>query len=399
MRNYDLVLFGATGFTGTLLAEYFAAHGKSLRWAIAGRSKDKLEAVKAKLGLDVPVLVADSFDEAALEALVPQTRVVCTTVGPYAKYGKKLAHACARHGTHYCDITGEVPFVRASIDDNHDLARESRARIVHCCGFDSIPFDLGVHMLWARAHERGETLAWAKGFAGKSRGKFSGGTVASMLNLFEDASRDRGVLHLMANPYALDPARGKKGPDGPDQLGVRFDRDLGSWTGPFLMAAVNTRVVRRSNALLDHAYGEDFRYSEAMSFGKGARGAMMAAGIAAGLGASVAAASSTPLRRFLAERLPQPGEGPTKEERDNGFFEVHLIGETEPGRARLRGFVKGTSDPGYGETAKMLGESALCLAEDEDALPKRYGVLTPASSMGMRLVERLRAAGMTWDVR
>jgi short subunit dehydrogenase-like uncharacterized protein len=399
MRSHDLVLFGASGFTGKLVAEYLGKHAPSgLKWAIAGRNAARLEAVKRDLGLDVPVLIADGLDEPSLEALVPQARVVCTTVGPYAKYGRALARAAARHGTHYCDLTGEVPFIRASIDENHDKARETGARIVHCCGFDSIPFDLGVHMLWDQAQKAGDRLAWVKGFAGESSGGMSGGTIASMLNLLEEAGRDRGVLRLMADPYALDPVR-HKGPDGPDQHGVRFDRDIGRWTGPWVMAAVNTRVVRRSNALLDHAYGDGFRYSEAMSFAKGPKGLAMAAGVTAGLGAFLAAVSSAPVRALLAERvLPKPGEGPSKEARDRGFFKVRLVGETEKNHTRLTGLVEGTSDPGYGETAKMLGESAMCLAQDDASLPARSGVLTPASAMGMRLVERLRAAGMTFSV-
>jgi short subunit dehydrogenase-like uncharacterized protein len=414
-RDYDIVLFGATGFTGKLVAEYLAhAAPKNLKWAIAGRNRDKLEAVKKELvAMDaslasLPVLVADGHDEASLDALVPKTRVVCTTVGPFAMHGRKLAQSCAKNGTHYCDITGEVPFIRASIDDNHERAKETKARIVHCCGFDSIPFDLGVHMLWDRAKKDSPAarLAWAKGFAGKTKGSFSGGTVASMLSLMEDAARDPDVRRLLGNPYGLDPdprrARREK-PDSPDQRGVRYDRDLGRWTAPFVMSAVNTRVVRRSNALLDCAYGKDFRYSESMSFPKGTKGLVGASMVTGGLGAFVAAAAFAPTRELLVKKvLPKPGEGPSKEARDAGYFEVHLIAETEPNESakkeRYSGKVVGTSDPGYGETAKMLGESALCLALDDEKLEPRYGVLTPASAMGMRLVERLRAAGMTFAV-
>lgn len=413
-RDLDIVLFGATGFTGKLVAEYIAhARPKDLRWAIAGRNRDKLLAVKKELVAidaalaELPILIADGHDEASLDALVPKTRVVCTTVGPFAKHGGLLVRACARHGTHYCDITGEVPFVRASIDENHELAREKHARIVHCCGFDSIPFDLGVHMLWDRAKKDGHPgLTWAKGFAGKTKGSFSGGTVASMIALMEDASRDPGLRRLLVNPYGLDPdpkrARRDK-PDSPDQRGVRYDSDLGRWTAPFVMSAVNTRVVRRSNALLDGAYGKEFRYSESMSFPKGPKGLVAASAVTAGLGAFVAACAFAPTRGVLVDRvLPKPGEGPSKEARDAGYFEVHLLAETEPDasakKERLAGRVIGTSDPGYGETAKMLGESALCLARDGAKLDARFGVLTPATAMGMHLVERLRAAGMTFAV-
>ena len=412
-RVYDIVLFGATGFTGRLVAEYFARSApKDVRWAIAGRNKEKLEGIKKGLVAidaslaDLAVLVADGHDEASLAALVPQTHVVCTTVGPFAKHGRELARACARLGTHYCDITGEVPFIRASIDENHETAQRTHARIVHCCGFDSIPFDLGVHMLWDRAKKDGLTLAWAKGFAGKTKGSFSGGTVASMLALMEDAARDPDLRRLLANPYGLDPdpkrAR-KERPESPDQRSVHFDQDLGRWTAPFVMSAINTRVVRRSNALLGNAYGKHFRYSESMSFPKGPKGLVGASMVMAGLGAFVAAAAFAPTRELLVKKiLPKPGEGPSKEARDAGYFEVHLIAETEPdahaGKQRFAGKVVGTSDPGYGETAKMLGESALCLAKDGAQLEDRFGVLTPASAMGMRLVERLRTAGMTFAV-
>jgi len=413
-REHDIVLFGATGFTGRLVADYFAEHApKGVRWAIAGRNREKLEGVKRELVAAHPelaqlaVLVADGHDEASLEALAPKTAVICTTVGPFAKHGQKLVAACARHGTHYCDITGEVPFIRASIDENHERAIETRARVVHCCGFDSIPFDLGVHMLWDRAMKDGHTLAWAKGFAGKTKGSLSGGTVASMLALMEEAERDRDVRRLLANPYGLDPdpkrTSGHPRPESPDQRGVRYDHDLGRWTAPFVMSAVNTRIVRRSNALLGGAYGKDFRYSESMSFAKGTKGLLGASALTAGLGAFVAAAAFAPTRELLAKRvLPKSGEGPSKEKRDAGYFEVQLLAETDVDadakKERLAGKVIGTSDPGYGETAKMLGESALCLALDGAQLPDRFGVLTPASAMGMRLVDRLRAAGMTFAV-
>lgn len=395
-RTFDLVLFGATGFTGKLVAEYLATHAKDLSWAIAGRNQRKLEEVRDALGLaGLPVRVADSQDAVAIDALTKETRVVCTTVGPYAVYGKTLVDACAANGTHYCDITGEVPFVRASIDDNHERAKASGARIVHFCGFDSIPFDLGVHMLWDAASRR--PLRWAKGYCGRMKGgSFSGGTAASMINLVEESLRDPRIRKLAGDPHALDPdpRAAKRDPRERDRMGVRFDPDLPGWTAPFLMAAVNTRVVRRSNALI--GYGPSFVYTEAMSLPAGPRGVALGAAIAGGLGAFIAGAVFPPTRALLQRFvLPAPGEGPSKEKRESGWFEVHVLAETEDGE-KLRGYVKGTSDPGYGETAKMLGESALCLAKDD--LTTTPGVLTPASAMGMRLVERLRAAGMTWTV-
>lgn len=395
-REFDIILFGATGFTGKLVAEYLSRTQPNLKWALAGRSREKLEAVRDSLDAkEVAIRVADSHDAAALVKLAGEARVVCTTVGPYAKHGKALVDACATSGTHYCDITGEVPFVRRSIDDNHDRALASGTRIVHCCGFDSIPFDLGVYMLWDQAGRK--PLRWAKGFCGRIKGgSFSGGTAASMLNLIEEAMRDPSVRKLAGNTHALDPdpRSAVRDPLDADQKGVRYDDDLGTWTAPFLMAAVNTRVVRRSHALL--GYGASFHYQESMSLPPGPRGLVMSSLATAGLGGFMAAAFFPPTRKLLEKAvLPKPGEGPSKEKRESGWFEVHVLAETDEGK-KVRGYVKGTADPGYGETAKMLSESALCLAKDE--LESRGGVLTPASAMGTKLLERLRAAGMTWDV-
>ena len=419
-RRYDVLVWGATGFTGQLVAEYLTRHygiGKELSWAIGGRNRAKLEGVRSDLAAidprarELAIIVGDSSDRAALDAIVGDVRVVATTVGPYAMYGRELASACAEHATDYCDLTGETPFIRDSIDSNHARAKETGARLVHCCGYDSIPSDLGVlvvqdHM---RVHHGGR-CAEVKYFAGESKGGVSGGTIASMLYLVEQASRDARVRRIMEDPYALDPDRGAPGPDGPDQRGVKWDDDLKRWTGPFVMAAINTRVVRRTNALLGYAYGKDFRYSEAMSFPTGPKGWVAAAGTTVGVAGFIASVAVGPVRKLLASTvLPSPGEGPSKEKRDAGFFTSRLVGIGEAkngagggagaGRVtKLLGTVKGTSDPGYGETAKMLSESAVCLAKDGDAISLEGGVVTPASCMGMRLVERLRKAGMTFDV-
>ncbi len=400
-RRYDIVLFGATGFTGRLVAEYLAEHyGRTdVRVALAGRSLAKLEDVRSGLptaARDWPLLVADSHDRASLDAIAENTSVVCTTVGPYAKHGAELVAACVAHGTDYCDLTGETQFIRRMIDRHHEEAKQTGARIVHCCGFDSIPSDLGTLMMQEASKERfGAPLQKLTYFAGETKGGFSGGTVASMLNLFEEIARDKSVLKILGNPYALNPEGERKGPDGSDQKGVRFDRDLGQWTAPFVMAAVNTRVVRRSNAILGYPWGEGFRYAEVMSTGKGPRGLARATAITSFLGGFMGAAAIDPIRKLLAARvLPKPGEGPSKEDRDKGFFVTRFVGKTADGRA-LHGRVEGKSDPGYGETAKMLAESALCLALGG---PSEGGVRTPASTMGMLLVERLREAGMTFEV-
>ncbi|MDB4942694.1 MAG: hypothetical protein JWP97_2228 [Labilithrix sp.] len=409
-REFDIVLFGATGFTGKLVADYLATRvEKPRRWAIAGRSREKLEAVKRDLVArdarldDLEVLVADGHDEASLDALVPRAAVVCTTVGPFAANGKKLASACARHGTHYCDITGEVPFVRSSIDENHAVAVERKARIVHCCGFDSIPSDLGVHMLWDHAKKQGGSLTWTKGFIGEMSGTASGGTAATVLAMAEEAVRDPKVRRLLGTPHALDPELPRTRNTDPfeqDVHGVAFDADIDRWTAPFVMAAINTRIVRRSNALV--GYGDGFRYREAMSLPRGPKGFLAAAAVSAGTVGFMLSAALPPTRGLLQRFvLPKPGEGPSKEQRDRGHFTFRLVAEGtgEGGRSmRALATVRGTSDPGYGETAKMLGESALCLAEDDALLEPRYGVLTPASAMGMRLVDRLRRAGMTFSV-
>jgi short subunit dehydrogenase-like uncharacterized protein len=409
-RDHDIVLFGATGFTGKLVAEYLARHApKGIRWAIAGRNQKKLEAVKRDLVAidaalsDLPILIADGHDQATLDALVPKARVVCTTVGPIGEHGRKLVATCARNGTHYCDITGEVPFIRASIDENHEKATETRARIVHCCGFDSIPSDLGVFILWDHARKQGGSLSWTKGFVGEMSGTASGGTAATMLAIVEEATRDPKVRRLLGNPHGLDPEvpRGRtRDPFEADVRGVAFDRDIDRWTAPFVMSAINTRIVRRSNALLH--YGEPFRYREAMSLPKGPKGLVAASVVTAGMAGFAIGAALPPTRALLARFvLPKAGEGPSKEARDRGHFTLRFVAEGTTGTAtplRARATVKGTSDPGYGETAKMLGQSCLCLAADEQVLEPRYGVLTPASAMGMTLVDRLRHEGMTFAV-
>ena len=410
-RDHDIILFGATGFTGKLVAEYLARHAgaKTVRWAIAGRNRSKLEAVKRDLVAidpalaELPVLVADGHDQATLDAIVPRTHVVCTTVGPFGVHGRKLAATCARSGTHYCDITGEVPFIRASIDENHDKAVETHARIVHCCGFDSIPSDLGVFILWDHARKQGGSLSWTKGFVGEMSGAASGGTAATMLALIEEATRDPKVRRLLGNPHALDPEvpRGRvRDPFEADVRGVAFDKDIDRWTAPFVMSSINTRIVRRSNALLH--YGEPFRYREAMSLPKGPKGFVAASVVTAGMAGFTLGAALPPTRALLARFvLPKAGEGPSKEARDRGHFTLRFVAEGTTGTAtplRVKATVKGTSDPGYGETAKMLGQSCLCLAMDGEVLEPRYGVLTPASAMGLTLVDRLRREGMTFAV-
>jgi short subunit dehydrogenase-like uncharacterized protein len=408
-RPFDVVLWGATGFTGRLTAEYLTRNhgvGAALRWAIGGRSRDKLERVRDGLAAidpgarELPLLLGDGGDRASLDALARQTKVVLSTVGPFSLHGRELVAACVEAGTDYCDSTGEPQFVRAMIDAHHERARMTGARIVHCCGFDSVPSDLGTLMVQAYARdEHGSACSEVRHYVSLRGGGLSGGTVASMVALMDEASKDDRVRKLLANPYSLDPDRGDRGPDGHDPRGVAWDEDLQRWTGPFVMAAINSRVVRRSNALLGYAWGRDFRYREGMSFRSGPQGWMKAATMSVGVAAAFGIMAVPPLRRVIARRLPAPGEGPSKEQRDRSSFVSRFVGVLEGSGGRVRGEVKGVGDPGYDETAKMLGESALCLARDRDSTRTEGGVLTPASCLGMTLIDRLRKAGMTFDVQ
>lgn len=398
-RTFDLVLFGATGFTGRLVAEYLAQHAPpSTRIALAGRNTQKLEQIRSGLPARAqswPMLVADSSDAASLAKLAEQTTVVCTTVGPYAKYGLPLVEACAKAGTHYCDLTGETQFMRDSIDRYDATAQASGARIVHTCGFDSIPSDLGVLAL----HEALGKLVRATYVVVVAKGGFSGGTVASLLNGLDEAKGDRSRRKLMADPYGLSPQRDQepKLGDERDLATFKYDDFVGQWVAPFVMASINTRVVRRSNALLGYRYGTQFKYAEVMGMKKGLGGALKAAALTGGLGLFMGSLLFGPTRKFVEGRLPKPGEGPDAETRKNGFLKLHLYGESESGvKKRLE--ITGQGDPGYQLTALILSQAALCLAFDGASLPKVAGVLTPATAMGRPLIDRLVTAGMTFTV-
>ena len=401
-REFDIIVWGATGFTGKLVAKYLHERQRhtGASWAIAGRSESKLQAIKDELGLgeQVPILLADSHDRASLDALVKRAKVICTTVGPYALYGSELVAACVEHGTDYCDLTGEVHWVRRMIDAHHERAQQTGARVVHFCGFDSIPSDLGTLMLQRAALEQhGRPCSRVTYYMMRASGGFSGGTIASMVNSVELFAREPELRRIVGDPYALNPPSARKGPDGKDALSPAYDQTLGAWTGPFVMAPVNTRVVRRSNALLDDLYGRDFRYQEVTRTGSGPSGALKAGAFTGGLTAFFAALSVPALRSLLVRHvLPKPGQGPSPEAIERGFFEVLLIGQL-PGGATMRARVGASKDPGYGATAIMLSEAALGLALDKP-LSRRGGVLTPASALGMPLVDRLRRAGMTFTL-
>jgi len=400
-RALDVVVFGATGFVGRLTAEYLAAHAPpGLRIGLAGRSKQRLARVRTELGRgahDWPLHVADSGDPASLAKLAAGTRVVVTTVGPYRKHGLPLVEACATSGTHYADLTGEVLFMRDSIERYHELAASAGARIVHACGFDSIPSDLGVLVLSdAVARDRAGKLTDTTLVVKALKGGISGGTVASMKGQMSELRANPAVRRVLGDPYALSPDRAREPKLGTerDQLWPAYDAALGMWTGPFVMASANTRVVRRSNALQGFSYGRTFRYREVFGFGSRPTAPVLAGATSAGLAAFATAIAFGPTRAVLDRFLPKPGTGPSAETRTNGFFRIEIHARASRG-ARYLGRVEAQGDPGYGATAVMLGETALCLALDTDRLPPRAGVLTPATAMGTTLVERLRAAGQT----
>ncbi len=399
-REYDVIVWGATGFTGELVSEFMADHYGSgnLTWCLAGRNRSKLDELKDEIDAeDIDVLIADSHDMESLEALVQKGRVVLTTVGPYARYGSQLVAACARHGTHYCDLTGEVHWMREMIDTHQQAARESGARIVHTCGFDSIPSDLGVYFLQREMiKQHGVPAREVKYRTRAFKGGASGGTIDSMMAMMEMAKTNPDIMRIMADPYALND--NERGLDGPDSNQPFFDPDFSSWVAPFVMAAINTRVVRRSNELLGNMYGREFRYSEGTLTHSNPLGALAAAGIAIGTSAMNTAVVFDPVRQFLQRFLPKPGEGPSEDTIENGFFEIELVAKHPTDDAKdLRCLISGDKDPGYGSTAKMLAETAVCLAQDD--LPVDGGFWTPASAMGDALLERLPAnAGVTFEL-
>jgi short subunit dehydrogenase-like uncharacterized protein len=403
-RDLDVVLYGATGFVGRLVAEHLAAHAPSgVRVGLAGRSPDRLRALRSLLGPDAaswPLITADAADAGALAALAAAGRVVVTTVGPYQRYGEGLVAACADAGTHYCDLTGEVLFVRRTIDRHHQRAVDTGARIVPSCGFDSVPSDLGVHLLHRQAVQDGAgDLEEVTLQVVSLRGGASGGTIDSMRVQLEELSADRSLRRIVADPYALSPDRAAEPDLGDERDGFGIGRDdTGAWTGPFVMAGYNTRVVRRSNALLGWAYGRRFRYREVIRYGRSPLAPLTAAAVTGGLGAMAAGMAFGPSRSVLDRLLPKPGQGPSEQTRRSGRFAVEIHARTSSG-ARYRARVAAEGDPGYQATSVMLGQSALCLALDGDRLPERAGVLTPATAMGDPLVDRLRTCGFTLDVQ
>jgi len=403
-RRLDVVVFGATGFVGRLTAgELVRRAPDGVRVGLAGRSQERLARVRDGLGPRAagwPLVAADSSDAGAMRALAESCRVVATTVGPYRSYGMALVEACVAAGTDYVDLTGEVLFMRAAIDRCDAVAQRSGARIVHTCGFDSIPSDLGVLLLHeAVVRDRAGELTDTTLVVRAMKGGASGGTLASLTGQLDEVRGDPALREVVEDPYALSPDRAAE-PDLGRQADLRapsYDADLDTWLAPFVMASINTRVVRRSNALQGWAYGRSLRYREAMGMGSGTAGRVKAAALAAGVGALVAGLSAGPTRRLLDRVLPAPGEGPSDQAREQGFFKIDVHTRTTTG-ARYVCHVAAQGDPGYKATAVMLAEAALCLLLDRDRLPDRAGVLTPATAMGTALADRLRAAGQTLEV-
>src|ERR1700726_4099348 len=386
--KFDIVVYGATGFTGQLVAEYLAAHysGEGApKWAMAGRSLDKLASGRDAIGApaDTPLIQADASDSVSLKAMVDQTKSVISTVGPYQLYGSDLVAACAASGTDYFDLCGEPLWMRQMIDAHEAAAQSSGARIMFSCGFDSLPFELGVFFVQETAKKLvGAPVSRVKGRVRAMKGTFSGGTAASIKATFAAAAKDLSLVALLKNPFVLTP--GFEGPKQPPGNKPLFDGDLDAWTAPFVMATINTRSVHRSNLLMGFPYGKDFIYDEMVLTGPGEKGEANA-------------------RRVVAANMemggpggPMPGEGPSKEERDTGLYDLLFVGIGESGR-QVRVAVRGDRDPGYGSTSKMIAECAICLLRDTPEVPG--GIWTPGAAMGNRLIKRLvDHAGLTFEV-
>ena len=392
-RDFDIIIWGASGFTGRLVAEYLCQNysPNELKWAIAGRDANKLNKIRDQyLNEKIPIIIADSFDEVSLNKMTKRTKVICTTVGPYAKYGSFLVKSCVSSKTHYCDLAGEAQWIRKMIDLHHEDARDNNLRIVNSCGFDSIPSDLGVYYIHKNISKKNLSIRMRVTGA---KGTYSGGTYASMQNIIKEAFKDREVRKSLTNPYGLNPVGQQDGLDKRDLRSVKYDKRIKSWISPFLMAGINTRIVRRSNALSNFSYGKEFTYDEAVMTGKGFKGRLNGIFLSIPL-MFLASKPGSFFNKIFNIISPKPGQGPNKKERENGYFSLRFfVFQLEGNKSIFR--VTGDRDPGYGSTSKMLAESAVCLAKDE--LEERYGVLTPSYAMGDNILNRLISkAGLTF---
>ena len=385
-REFDVIVFGASGYTGKLVAEYMGkeyGNDESISWAIAGRNKDKLSSVKKDLNLNerVSIIEVDSTNKDSLDSMTSSGKCILTTVGPYQLYGSSLVQSCSENGTDYVDLTGEPGWMYEMINAHQDTAKKSGARIVFSCGFDSIPFDLGVYFVQQAAQEKyGKPAKHVRGRVKAMNGEFSGGTIASLGATMATLKEKPELIQVLSNPFSL--TEGFEGPAQLDDSKVLLDEKLNMWVAPFVMAPINTKNIHRSNALLGHAYGEDFCYDEMMIAGEGEEGKQIAD----------AMNSSNPMG---GDNLPQPGEGPSKESREQGNYDVLFFADFDEGSIEAR--VTGDMDPGYGSTSKMIAESALCLIQDCEDLSG--GMYTPAPAMGEKLIKRLtKKAGLTFDI-
>ena len=385
-REFDVIVFGASGYTGKLVAEYMGkeyGNDESIRWAIAGRNKDKLSSIKKDLNLNerISIIEVDSTNKDSLDSMTSSAKCILTTVGPYQLYGSSLVQSCSENGTDYVDLTGEPGWMYEMINAHQDTAKKSGARIVFSCGFDSIPFDLGVYFVQQAAQEKyGKPAKHVRGRVKAMNGEFSGGTIASLGATMATLKEKPELIQVLSNPFSL--TEGFEGPAQLDDSKVLLDEKLNMWVAPFVMAPINTKNIHRSNALLGHAYGEDFCYDEMMIAGEGEEGKQIAD----------AMNSSNPMG---GDNLPQPGEGPSKESREQGNYDVLFFADFDEGSIEAR--VTGDMDPGYGSTSKMIAESALCLVQDCEDLSG--GMYTPAPAMGDKLIKRLtKNAGLTFDI-
>jgi short subunit dehydrogenase-like uncharacterized protein len=386
--KFDIVVYGSTGFTGQLVAEYLARHyagAGAPRWAMAGRSLDKLASVRDTIGApaDIGLIKADASDPASLKAMIAQTGSVISTVGPYQLYGSELVALCAGSGTDYLDLCGEPVWMRRMIDAHEAAAKSSGARIVFSCGFDSLPFELGVYFCQQTAKQvLGAPANRVKGRVRAMKGTFSGGTFASIKATFAAAANDLSLVSMLKDPFVLTP--NFEGPKQPPGNKPAFDAELDAWTAPFVMSTINTRNVHRSNMLMGFPYGKDFVYDEMVLTGPGEKGEANAK--------LVVAANN----KMGAADGPKPGEGPSKEERETGLYDLLFVGIAPDGR-QVRASVKGDRDPGYGSTSKMIAECAVCLLRDASDVPA--GIWTPGAAMQHRLIKRLTDhAGITFTV-
>ena len=407
IKKFNIVIHGASSFTGQIILEYFLDNyppNERLKWAISGRNYEKLNALLKKmisersLDIKIPIIIADSYDRASIDDLTMSTDVILSTVGPYAKYGSELVLACAKNGTDYCDLAGESQWIQKMINKNQQIAEQTGARIIHACGFDSIPFDIGVFALQKYAIEKlGAPLKKVTTLVRAMRGGASGGTIASILNIIDETKNNRDLAKSVSDPYALNPPGKKTGPDKRDEKTYKYHSKLKTWVAPFIMAGINTRIVRRSNALLGYMYGDNFSYTEFTDCGKNTKGRLKAILINASLGLFFLFSTFSTTKKHIVQRfLPKPGEGPDKKNRIDGFFKLKVYGEAQSSD-KLSMTITGDQDPGYGSTSKMISETALCLAVDEITISG--GFWTPASALGEKLLKRLEQnAGLRFKV-